>query len=540
MQNHSSLAVKDILYRDHFDKTIVIAGFEGLTRQVKWVHVVEVPNIKKLLNGNELILSTGVVWKDNPALLSDFLQQLIDCGAAGLCIEIGTYTSSIPKEVVDLANLHRFPIILFLEEVQFVNITQDIHAQLINQHYQMIQDLEEYSQKLNKKLLTFENRDEMLKLMYEYTGLHIIMNTTSAETIFLPECSEETKLEVRERVLKNQESPFLVKQSLQVMEQQYGEIFIFSKEREINEFDQLILDRTTTALSQLFLRELYVEETKRTEKYEWINNWLDGGYSEKQTMDNLFYHEGEMSVNGGTVAICKIPQQTTNADLTYLILFIRSIFEQQGFHLITTERQGYFVYILLNKRGVETWKQRLKNGMDKVHQTDFLKKHKCKFSNFAVGQYNKKLAKIGKSYETAVETFRLQKNSELDRMCIFYEDLHMYRVISLFKQQENLHEMMREYLSPVIEYDRKYNGKLMQTLKAYLACSGSKKETAKKLFVVRQTLYYRIEKLERLLGKDFITNFEKRLAIELMLFVNDYLFSSESMQNVKTKEQVTT
>jgi purine catabolism regulator len=532
--------VKDILFRDQFDRTKVIAGLEGLTRQVKWVHVVEVLNIKKLLNGNELILSTGVVWKDDPSLLTDFLQQLIDCGAAGLCIEIGTYTSSIPKEAIDLANRHHFPIILFLEEVQFVNITQDIHVQLINQHYQMIQDLEEYSQKLNQKLLCIENSDEMLKLMYEYTGLHIMMNTTHDETIFLPESSEEIERAINEYIVNDPQSRFLVKQPLQVLEQQFGEIIIFSNEREINEFDQLILDRTTTAIAQLFLRELYVEEKRRTEKNEWINKWLDGGYSEKATLDNLIYHEGDMCIQGGTVLICKVTNQTTNSDLTYLILFLRSVFEQQGFHLITTERQGYMVYILLNKRSTETWKQRLKNGINKVLYTDFFKKHTCKFSSFAVGQYNRSLNKIGRSYETAVETIKLQKNRELDRICHYYEDLHMYRVISLFKTNENLHEMMMEYLYPVIEYDRKYNGKLLQTLKAYLACSGSKKETAKQLFVVRQTLYYRIEKLERLLGKDFIGNAEKRLAIELMLFVHDYLFTPEYMQSVKTDEQVTT
>ncbi|MCF6138477.1 PucR family transcriptional regulator [Pseudalkalibacillus berkeleyi] len=537
MQHQSSLSVKDILNRDHFEKTKVIAGLEGLTRQVKWVHVVEVPNIKKLLNGNELILSTGVVWKENHKLLEDFLQQLIDCGAAGLCIEIGTYTSNIPDSVIQLANHNRFPIILFMQEVQFVNITQDIHAVLINQHYQTIQDLEQYSLKLNQKLLTIENSNEMLKLMHDYTGLQIIMKTNDEKDLFVPEMNSDTKRSDPYKLFPN-DSPFVAKRPVIVMEKHFGELFILSTEREINEFDLLILDRTTTALAQLFLRELYVEEKRRTEKHEWITRWVDGEYGEQEALVNLAYYEGKMRVYGGTVAICKLPLEISSSDRTYLNLFIRSIFEQQGFHLITTERHGYTVYILLNLRGDGAWKHRLSTGMEKVLNTEFLKKHASQIDRIAVGQYTEALSKIGLSYQTASEALKLQKKKQSERLCTYYEDLHMYRVISLFKTQNEFQEMITEYLQPVIDYDEKYNGKLLQTLRTYLSCNGSKKETAKQLYVVRQTLYYRIEKLEKLLGEDFMSNAEKRLAIELMLFAHEHLNGGNHGQALKAEDEM--
>jgi len=99
----------------------------------------------------------------------------------------------------------------------------------------------------------------------------------------------------------------------------------------------------------------------------------------------------------------------------------------------------------------------------------------------------------------------------------------MYRIISLLHQHEDLQEVVFEYLQPVITYDETYNAKLMETLKIYLACNGSKQETAKRLYIVRQTLYHRIEKLEKLLGEDFMEP-EKRLAIEFMIMAYEYLF----------------
>lgn len=60
MKSNYYFSVEDILVRKYFEHAKVIAGHNGLSRQVKWVHVVEVTSIKNLLNGNELILSTGI------------------------------------------------------------------------------------------------------------------------------------------------------------------------------------------------------------------------------------------------------------------------------------------------------------------------------------------------------------------------------------------------------------------------------------------------------------------------------------------------
>ncbi|AMX83874.1 hypothetical protein GS3922_09485 [Geobacillus subterraneus] len=101
-------------------------------------------------------------------------------------------------------------------------------------------------------------------------------------------------------------------------------------------------------------------------------------------------------------------------------------------------------------------------------------------------------------------------------------------MIIVLDKYSDLREAINRYLGPIIEYDRKYNGKLLETLKVYLQCNGSKQEAAKRLFIVRQTLYHRMEKLERFLGTDFMEA-DKRLALELMLKAYDYLMSGGEM-----------
>ena len=534
MKDHFALTVQDILLRKHFDNTEVIAGVSGLNRVVKWVHVVEVAKIKKLLNGNELILSTGVGWKDNISLFSSFLQQIIDSRAAGLCIEMGTYTSTIPDEIIKFADEESFPIILFHTEVPFVEITHDIHSLLINKHYSMISDLESYSQQLNKKLLTINHYQEILKFLQQHLQIQVIFHLNEKEIQFIPEVTNNEKNAMLRELEASKEdhsmSMSLARIPVQLLGQTFAELIIFSNEKLISEFDLLILDRSATALAQHLLRDLYVEEKKRVEETEWLNVWLEGEHHEEAVNEYLSYLNPSLRPKGGTVCICKLQSVTQPSDInvTYFKLYFRTIFEQQGFFVFATEKRNQLIFILLNNRSIKTWKTRVEAGINRISNSEYMEKQKIPLLTFSVGKFSDKLYEFHKSYHTAIETLRIQHKLTAKNSGYFYEDLHLYRLISLVHKHTDLREVVLEYLEPVIHYDKKYKGKLMETLKTYFACNGSKQETAKKLFIVRQTLYHRLEKLEKLLGEDFMKP-EKRLAIEFMILANDYLSTSEQV-----------
>ncbi|MFC3882823.1 PucR family transcriptional regulator [Bacillus songklensis] len=521
----SYLTVQEILKRKHFVTSEVAAGKEGLHKPVKWVHIVEVTQIKRLLKGNELILSTGVGWKENEQMFISFLEQLIECNAAGLCIEMGTYTSKIPSEVIAIADQHQFPIILFHQEVPFIEITQDVHSLLINQHYQMISDLENYSQQLQKMLLIIDHYHPILHFFYQYTDLQVIIKLNEENIQFVPEINPVKRKELLNLISReNNDQKVMTKQIIQVLTRNYAELFVVSPYGQLTEFDLLAVDRTATALAQHFLRDLYVEEKKRVDEAEWMTKWLIGELTESELTSYLEEANVKEQGCGAVVCVCRPNPQKRSVDFTYLKMFLKTLFEQHGFDLFVIERRGDFILILINKRSVHTWKQRIEEGFVRFLNTDYCKRQNFFVHLLGIGKLVTNVQEINRSYQTALETVKVQEKLESNTSIHFYDDLHMYRVLSLIQQPKDLREVMMEYLEPVIMYDQQYNGKLMETLKVYLECNGSKQETAKRLFVVRQTLYHRIEKLEKLLGTDFMEP-KKRMAIEFMIMAYDYLFS---------------
>jgi purine catabolism regulator len=306
-------------------------------------------------------------------------------------------------------------------------------------------------------------------------------------------------------------------------------LVIYSKDRALNEFDLIILDRTATALAQHFLRDLYVEEKKMAEESKWIRSWLDGEYNVEVIRHQLSHIHPRMNLKGGTVCICTLQPLTTKnstVDRTYFKLLFRTVFEQSGFQIFSTEIHHHLIFILGDKRSPENWKERISDAFRRINNSERIGRKRMTDLSFGVGKYVFNLEDIHKSYQTAKEALLLQDSLPKENKSYFYQDLHMHRILSLIKKHSNLEETVKEYLEPVIEYDKQYNGELMITLKTYLNCNGSKQETSNKLFIVRQTLYHRLEKLEKLLGKNFMQS-ERRLAIEFMVFAHDYLMSTE-------------
>jgi PucR family transcriptional regulator, purine catabolism regulatory protein len=123
---------------------------------------------------------------------------------------------------------------------------------------------------------------------------------------------------------------------------------------------------------------------------------------------------------------------------------------------------------------------------------------------------------IKESYQTAQDSLQIRlKNMELS---YFYDDLTLYHMIKVLQNNEMLMHTANEKIEKLRLYDRKHNSNLIQTLNMYLQCNGLKRETAEKLYIVRQTLYHRLEKIEQIIGSDFM-NYENRLCLEIMLLM---------------------
>ena len=109
----------------------VIAGKEGMTNIVQWVHSVEDIEVSDFLHGGELIFSTGIANKGQDWLLP-FVKNLIAKNVSGLVLNIGPYIKGIPSEVISYCNEKKFPLMDIPWKTRIVDISRDFCNQIIS------------------------------------------------------------------------------------------------------------------------------------------------------------------------------------------------------------------------------------------------------------------------------------------------------------------------------------------------------------------------------------------------------------------------
>jgi PucR family transcriptional regulator, purine catabolism regulatory protein len=111
----------------------VLAGAGRLGAPVRWVHVIELAQAAHLLRGGELVLSTGIALPEDAAGLGRYVAELASVGVSALAVELGSrYARSLPPALVAAAVEHELPLIAFEREAQFIEITEAVHARIID------------------------------------------------------------------------------------------------------------------------------------------------------------------------------------------------------------------------------------------------------------------------------------------------------------------------------------------------------------------------------------------------------------------------
>lgn len=108
----------------------LIAGKNGMTNTVRWVHMVEDRQVPDFLHGGELVFTTGIGHVGKDPLL-EFVKRLKKHGASGVVVNIGPYLASVPQEVIDYCNKENFPLFTLPWSVYIIDITYDFCRRII-------------------------------------------------------------------------------------------------------------------------------------------------------------------------------------------------------------------------------------------------------------------------------------------------------------------------------------------------------------------------------------------------------------------------
>lgn len=174
------------------------------------------------------------------------------------------------------------------------------------------------------------------------------------------------------------------------------------------------------------------------------------------------------------------------------------------------ENEIVAVYAVSAARGTgdaEQWA----NGILEAAKAEFPRAHLA----IGIGGVVAGLLGAPASYREAVQAMTLEQRLRHNKAQV-YTNLGVYRLLLPLAETGELRTFADQVLGALLQHEQGDKGNLLETLRAYFRFRGNVMQTARALYIHRNTLLYRLERIRELGGFD-LDNAETRLQLQLAL-----------------------
>jgi PucR family transcriptional regulator, purine catabolism regulatory protein len=170
-----------------------VAAADGLDAPVRWVHVIELAEAAHLLRGGELVLSTGIALPDDAAGLTRYVADLASVGVSALAVELGSrYARSLPAALVSAASQHRLPLIMLERETQFIDVTEAVHALIIDAQLEELRASERLHQVFTDLAVSGAPAGEVVRQAAVLSGRPVILENLAHQVLACEAAGQDT------------------------------------------------------------------------------------------------------------------------------------------------------------------------------------------------------------------------------------------------------------------------------------------------------------------------------------------------------------
>ena len=521
------LTVRQALAMDVFAGSCVVAGKDGLDREIRWAHPVDIPHASEWVRGGELLLTTFYGLRDDPEAQIHLCAELADKGLAGMVVAIGGYLDAVPDAIRSAADAVNFPIIEMPWDVPFEDVVRAISEQIINEQYQLYKQslsihgsltrlvldggsLQDVSQELCKLLqrpveiddLSFsvlaaagseseidDSRRTALRegrsapMLLEHlrrTGVLSRMRTSFEPERIDPDESTSAYGMTMARIL----APIVVARKI------YGYVWIIAGRRELEPLDFHAIEHAATVAALILFRD----QTGRQAEERAESRILSRLLAEDARLDNTLREEAARFRLRLEAPHAIIVIDAGSNEVRAVELAARNAVRRAGLAAAMGERAGRVVVLVEGSRSeaIVELCQRIITEAQPLEDT----------IKVGASPLHEDAATLQRAYEHALEALALLPALGDDRRVVQFDELGILHWLHAVPQDLLTENAFARSIQRLAEHDRARGAELLHTLEVFLECDGNSVRAAERLIVHRHTLKYRLQRIEELCEVD--------------------------------------
>lgn len=462
----------------------VVAGDIGAAGPVGWVHTSEIAEIGPLLQGGEVLLTTGLGLRGLDAEdLRAYVHELADHGAVALCIELGRTFRRVPREIVEAADARGLVVVALHRVVPFVDVTREVHARIVNARDASLRRRERYSARLDDVLLAGRGPAAVVREVAALADAGAAFTAPDGRIVASAGAVPEAPADAwrsRAVVVQGTRAGFLCVGSV------------------AGAATDDLLARGAVALGLALTRSgetaLGGGDAARAALGDLVRGLADGPGEAATRLALVGAPAGTVRAYLGTALVVTAPER---------LGAVEQALRQLAGEALPWSVIGSVDEVLCGVLGVEDPSpDRVRARLDRLANSvsQRVGGDPGVVRAVAAGPLVGDLDDVDASLTDAVETAGLAAHLSLGERVVLAEDAALLRLLVRFAEDPALERFVDARIGAVLDHDAAQGSEDLATLEAYIQTRGSKTSTAHRLGVRRQTVYQRIERLERLLG----------------------------------------
>ncbi|MEK5503049.1 PucR family transcriptional regulator [Bacillus sp. FSL M8-0168] len=528
----------DIMQLPVFKGARLAAGESGGFRTIQHINMMDAPDIADFLHPDELLVTTAYHVKDRPHLLKELIEKMIKRGCAGLGIKTKRFLREIPEEVIAIADRQSFPIIELNESVRLGDIVNHTLSHILDKRTLELEQAINAQKQFTDHIMSGRSIQSLVKNVSLILGMPVLLLNQHLKPISPQGADRSEGPPLHEGIFHRGSKTAFTCFSTLSKQKTYSVFPIYTHEKKcgflvvcgmIPATDKgllLTIEQAANVIGFELMKENALKQYTRRARNEFFSNFLDGAFSSPAEIKN---RAKEFALKWDQKYLCIAGKLDRNEKA---VSFTENQLESDGVFEFLEEELDRFPFpphlfikgntCFLLAEGTDSWAEMnaAVYGFLRRFQQNAAK-HFRRTISFGISNLFHQFADVPDICKEALDALH---SGHLSGGTEFIQTYHMKDVSELLRMipVDDLKKFCTYTLQNLAHLPRDDQG-LIHTLSVYLETHCQISETAKRLYVHRNTVIYRLEKCEELLGKslkDADTTLRLRLALRIQMLLN--------------------
>ncbi|WNS44398.1 PucR family transcriptional regulator ligand-binding domain-containing protein [Paenibacillus sp. MMS20-IR301] len=485
--NTRGITLRELMELPELKKAKVISGEQGLERIVRFVDIMEVPDLKGWVSEGVMLLTTAYSIRHDPSLLTDLIYTLNNVGAAALAIKPARFLKEIPQGAIEASNACGLPIVEIPPEIPYTDITQPVMELLLGRQAMLLRRAEEVYRTLTTMVLENSGIQAVTDNVAEFLKAPVALVDTEQQIIV----SSPSDFDWEHR-------PAPLSWNIHVDRRTVARLQV-DKER-LDDMEEVGIEQARLVFALELMRRKVAEDTEFRLRGNFIDELLTPPLPSRHEVQRRARqlkmnpeHKWEVAVIEGETA----PDEETVNRLLDREARRRGVIPHVEYR---SSRAVLFLPTPEGRKSASTdddedsWARTLEGWLQ--DKSTGLGSYR---SGIGTPEY---LWDIYTSYNEARKALSVSRRlGQGGGSVTRYEQMEVYHLLEGLDSQR-FERLFERKLGKLLRYDKEHDSNMLLTFYHYLECRGSLIETANSLYIHRNSVKYRLERIRDITGFD--------------------------------------